>query len=469
MSYAGMLDVNGVILTQFLPAFVNSDVRNPMITTLECDGYAIQDTSTPSALVQLKSNEGGIQFGIPGNPNTGCLASDGVDGLVYIENLTSGTPRGSILLGCATAPQSEVLITCKPSTSIPAGIQIVNTANGITEPGALRVAPGGDVQVDATQAGGNVAVLPAENKDLLITTDPATSGDSCGIEIARNDTPGQLAHIHLNNLGGLDIDTHQGFFTLSANQAPPSSAALQVSVNPFTGTCAIANVANNTLNGNIQLYSGPGPVSFVDVVAGGARVINQSDITKTTTISTSSSGVGQLTSTGNSFTVGDNSSGSGSVLSVNGSAGLGRVYDSVYNIPPVPFQNGIPLSTASTFITSFTSPVSFNINTTGLYMITAYINYNGVTVPSDPDGTIAVYLKYGDPAHAASPVSGTFNQIATSQMTSSASFGYIQIQTICNLSNNTYEPNQRYNFAVYVNPAFPASAGLISLAIYQLA
>jgi len=103
-----------------------------------------------------------------------------------------------------------------------------------------------------------------------------------------------------NNDGTDLINTFDGSINVASSQGP-SNVQLSMGINPFTGTSYIANLAPNTLNGNIQLFCGAGPLSSVDIIsqpgagsAGGLTIYNGTAAGPSCNIQTSSSGTMEL-------------------------------------------------------------------------------------------------------------------------------------------------------------------------------
>jgi hypothetical protein len=335
-----MLDTTGVILTQFLPAFVNSDVRNPMITTLECDGFAIQDTSTPTALLQLKSNEGGIQFGIPGSSNTGFLSCDSVNGQVTLGNLSSvgsGATTADVAIICGPnlgAPNTgELLVDCRPGNPASSGVRIQNSGAGSGYV-AVRLATNTDMELDASDVGGNVLAIPGENKNFVVETDPSVSGNSQGIQITRTAPTAETASLLLNAGGDLNVNS-----TGQVVLIPQTGArAIVVSddgllVKPATEATGIGSIYlyNGSSSSNPTYYR-----TYNTSVTGGGNTAGELAI-----FGYSGASYGTIrrcityTATGDEMTLGDDSISGGCVVKVAGSSGEARVYDTIYNTPPI--------------------------------------------------------------------------------------------------------------------------------------
>ena len=169
---------------------------------------------------------------------------------------------------------------------------------------------------------------------------------------------------------------------------------------------------------------------------------------------------------GGGVSIGDGGVAGGCVVNVNGTSGLSRVYDPIYNPPPAYQQ----IYTWSTTLATSTDPNTFTIDTTGLYMINAYIDFNtslggSATIPAS--GIFHWGLGFGDPAHSATVVNGSNNQLSAVSMTGGSAWGYMSQQTIVTLQNNTYETPQRYKLKTYADAGF--SGGTVTLTIYRLA
>ena len=169
---------------------------------------------------------------------------------------------------------------------------------------------------------------------------------------------------------------------------------------------------------------------------------------------------------GGAISIGDGGTVGGCVVNVNGTLGQSRVYDPLYNPPPAYQQ----IYTWTTSLATATDANTFTIDTTGLYMINAYIDFNtslGGTATIPASGIFHWGLGYGDPAHSAVVVANANNQISAVSMTDGATWGYMSAQTIVTLQNNTYETPQRYRFRTFGSPGF--ANGTVTLTIYRLA
>lgn len=146
-----------------------------------------------------------------------------------------------------------------------------------------------------------------------------------------------------NNDGTDLLNTYDGSINVASSQASPD-IQLSMGINPFTGTCYIANTSPNTLNGNIQLICSDGPISGVDVVvqpgagnAGGITIYNGSVAGPSCNIDTSASGTMELSgSNGNIELIGNCANLQGAIFTPATGVGAGGFTIQNGNTGPAP-------------------------------------------------------------------------------------------------------------------------------------
>lgn len=219
---------------------------------------------------------------------------------------------------------------------------------------------------------GELNILPASNKEVVIATD---SNAPAGLVITNTAAPNEQATVRCDGFGNLELSAStQRVVVLAQGQdnggllVGPVNNTTGVggislrngvnSMNPtrFTFFCASESAGGFT-PGNLQLfgYNGSGPRRILD-----------------------------FTNDGDNLTFGRQRPG-GAIVSINGSQGLGRVYDTVYNQPPVQTisvgeilqQSGESSAREETFdamptpniFQNISGNFSFSVPKTGRYMI----------------------------------------------------------------------------------------------------
>jgi hypothetical protein len=310
-------------------------------------------------------------------------------------------------------PNSDFFVRKGQAIAVPSPIQIIspngNEVGSITEDNTGRMILSTDSDVSLVPGSGTVSVVADGGANKGLVVKPATEATG-------------VASITLRN---------------GATATTPSYYTLYN-----------ASVAGGGLtSGNLQLFG----------YSGSPTVIRE---------------IFEFNPTGSSLALGDSSTVGGANVFVQGTLGAGRVYDTLYNIPPAP-PAPVAFNEVFTWTTDMTSGqnlTTFTIPATGLYMLYTYIDLTSASLATnDVNNFFVNFLLYGDPSHSALVVPQTQSQIASFSMTKapSTNFGYVSTQIIMPLANNTYEPNQRYKFAKSQNGGY--TGGTVTIKLYRLA
>lgn len=293
-----------------------------------------------------------------------------------------------------------------------------------------------------------------DSKVVLNVKPPASSAS--GIQITNvTNASGQTASINAGVDGSLELSSSTNAVRVRA-QGGDGNGLIVAPFDETTGVSAL-NIRNGTSSANPSNF-----VFYNSSATGGG--LTAGDLMLFSYEGANINRCLDVAPSGGAISIGDGGTVGGCVVNVNGTLGESRVYDSLYNAPPA-FQL---INTYNTTLTTSTSP-TFTINTTGLYMINAYIDFNtslggSATIPAT--GIFHWGLAFGDPAHSAVVVNNSSNQISAVSMTDGATWGYMSAQTIVQLANNTYETPQRYAWKPYADVGF--SGGSVRLEIYRL-
>jgi hypothetical protein len=296
-----------------------------------------------------------------------------------------------------------------------------------------------------------------DSKLLLQVRPPASTASGLAITSITN-APTQTAYVYAGGDGSLELSATTNTVRVRA-QGDNGNGLIVAPADETAGVSAL-NIRNGTSSAtptNFVMYNASatggglsaGHLQTFGYSNGGATIREVMDCTVD----------------GGNISLGDGSTVGGCVVTVNGTSGASRVYDGFYNPPPA----FTVIDTYTTSLTSATSP-TFQITTTGLYMINAYIDFNtslGGSAVIPASGIYKWGLGYGDPAHSAVVTENSANQYSAVSMTGGSTWGYMSAQTIVTLSSNTYEPNQRYAWKTYADTGF--SGGVVTLTIYRLA
>lgn len=295
-----------------------------------------------------------------------------------------------------------------------------------------------------------------DSKVLLNVRPPASSASGLAITNITNANT-QVAYVNAGVDGSLELSATTNTVRVKADGS--NNVGLIVApANETTGNSAL-NIRNGT--------SSATPTNFVfynSSATGGGLTAGDLEL-----FSYAGANINRcldIVPGGGAMVLGDDGTVGGCVVKVAGTLGESRVYDPLYN--PVPAYQQI--YTWSTTLATSTDPNTFTINTSGLYMINAYIDFNtslggSATIPAS--GIYHWGLGYGDPAHSAVVVNGSNNQLSAVSMTGGATWGYMCLQTIVTLQNNTYVTPQPYKLKTYADAGF--SGGQVTLTIYRLA
>lgn len=109
--------------------------------------------------------------------------------------------------------------------------------------------------------------------------------------------------------------------------------------------------------------------------------------------------------------------------------------------------------------------ISLQVSETGLYMLELRFNYYTATI--SPGAGVTGFIKFGNPANSAQLVPGTPNTATEGMLQATVGggdFNVLVLNAYITLTDNVFEPNQRYAFATY---AINTSGGLLDMALYR--
>jgi hypothetical protein len=296
----------------------------------------------------------------------------------------------------------------------------------------------------------------SDSKLLLQVRPPSNIASGLAITNVTN-ASAQTAFVNAGVDGALQLNATNNIIRVSAHGG--DGTGLVVAPADETNGISALNIRNGLTSDNPSNF-----VMYNASATGGGLTEGHLQVFGYTNNGATIREVMDCTPVGDAITLGDGSTAGGCNVGVNGTLGVGRVYDTLYNTPPA-FQL---IDSYDTTLTTSTSP-TFVINTTGLYMINAYIDFNtslggSATIPAS--GIFHWGLAFGDPAHTAVVVNNSLNQLSAVSMTGGSTWGYMSAQTIVKLANDTYETPQRYAWKPYADVGF--SGGAVRLEIYRL-
>lgn len=304
---------------------------------------------------------------------------------------------GTLALQCASATTSEVSVFVRPPVGASSGIKIKNINAGAD---SCTVNQGSD----------GVMILSATNNRVHVAVDGGSDGRGLLVKPI-NQTTGTCALLLQNG-------------ELCAN---PTRFIMFNS----------SETAGGLETGQFQIYGYSGA---------GLATVRQ---------------VLQANEVGSVMLIGSGDSVGGTTVNINGTLGVGRVFDTLYNRPGHEL-----IAVYANDFTSSTAPTTFTIPATGRYMLELRFNYDTATI--SPGAGVTGFIKFGNPANAAQLVGGSANTATEGMLQATVgggAFNVLVLNAHITLTDNVFEPNQRYAFATH---AINTSGGLLDMALFRV-